>query len=807
MSNILNLLQEAKKQWWQSRLLVALGVGFGALSVFLLAVIVLALFGLSRLANGNHLWGILAFCVGFFAYLLYQRLGNSWASLSQQNVLNHINRTVPTIAESADLLFASSSLLTPMQSLQVQTIQKKLAAQNISLDAKSLHFYESNGAAKGAGVSFVVAIALLVIFIFIGPQPHLQSNQDPMNEASTTSANQYIQWQIRVIPPAYTQLPERRIAVDSTKEQFNINAPEGASIEWTANAQFTPSLRLNISQQTPQDFIEIDANTYFASFVLNAPTLYSISHLAQLNDKTVEFYTLSMLRDQPPNIEIETPKATVTEFKRSDQPVVNTHVFISDDYGLSDVFISASIAKGSGEAVKFRDEVFKFDSSDDIPALVLEGADLKDQSKRAAKLMRRYSKKWTFAELGMEPGDELYFTVNAVDNRPNTPGVTVSQTKILKWLDDDDIGITSEGILMDFIPEYFKSQRQIIIETIELIEREPLLTEDEFEETSRELAIAQSDLKLRYGQYLGDEFETGVMQTMEAGPTVPGDSSHDHEHEHGEEEDENESGKVATPNNDAHDHGHTHEQSNNIDTGVNSGFDDIIDKFGHNHGEADSGAGPKTGQLNPRALMKLSIQNMWQAELFLHLSEPQSALPYEQEALDYLNRARKAERVYVKRLGFKPPPVSEDRRYEGELDDILQPNIQQSFELAQNSAAIKRRFLSLLSQVSASASAYAEQINAEQMDADAIALNQQVIGLLNSELVQSDKTAELLAVLAILERMNIEKKWPTKDCEACLSKVKSLLWEGVSNPIAQPKTPTKHAEHKLVEAYQRAMLP
>lgn len=807
MSNIQNLLKEAKKQWWQSRLLVALGVGFGALSLFLLAAILLALFGLTHLDEGDHLWVFQAFGVGFFGYLLYQRFGDSWTSLSQQNVLNHINRTVDSVAESAELLFAPSSSLTPMQSLQVQTIQKKLAAQNISLDAKSLHFYESNGAAKGAGVSFVVAIALLVIFIFIGPQPHLQSNQDPVNDASTTSANQDIQWQIRVIPPAYTQLPERRIAVDSTKEQFNMNAPEGASIEWTANAQFTPSLRLNISQQTPQDFIETNANTYFASFVLNAPTLYSISDLAQFNQNTAEFYTLSMLRDQPPNIDIEAPTATVTEFKRSEQPVVNTQVIISDDYGLSDVFISASIAKGSGEAVKFRDEVFKFDSSDDIPVLALEGADLKDQSKRAAKLMRRYSKKWTFAELGMEPGDELYFTVNAVDNRPNTPGVTVSQTKILKWLDDDDIGITSEGILMDFIPEYFKSQRQIIIETIELIERKPLLTKDEFDETSRELAIAQSDLKLRYGQYLGDEFDTGVMQTMEAGPTVPGDSAHDHDHEHdhGEEEGENESGRVASPSNDAHDHGHNHEQSNNIDTGVNSGFDDIIEKFGHNHGEADSGAGPKTGQLNPRALMKLSIQNMWQAELFLHLSEPQSALPYEQEALDYLNRARKAERVYVKRLGFKPPPVSEDRRYEGDLDDILQPNIQQSFELAQNSAAIKRRFLSLLSQVSASA--YAEQINAEQLSADALALNQQVIELLNSELVQSDKTAELLAVLAILERMNIEKKWPAKDCEACLSKVKSFLWEGVSNPIAQPRAPTKEAEHKLIEAYQRAMLP
>ena len=69
--------------------------------------------------------------------------------------------------------------------------------------------------------------------------------------------------------------------------------------------------------------------------------------------------------------------------------------------------------------------------------------------------------------------------------------------------------------------------------------------------------------------------------------------------------------------------------------------------------------------------MKRSIANMWQAELHLMLSQPEQALPYEEQALKFLKMAKKAERIYVKRLGFEPPPVSEQRRYLGELDEIL----------------------------------------------------------------------------------------------------------------------------------------
>lgn len=788
MADLAALLNEAKKQWWQSHLVQALGFAFAALSVFLIISIVVNLLEYFDDVISIEMPSLWLFLVSFSSYLLYARFSKRWSKLSHTNVLAHLNRRLVALEESAELVVAPASSHTAMQALQVERIQKQLLEQNISLDANSIRFFDINGALKKCLYSFVVALILVSLFSISEQELFSQPVENTIASNKAASDSQDIQWRITITPPEYTQLAAQRLSFTNTTAQLNIEAPEGSLIEWQASTQSSASLRLNISQQAPQSFVELSPKRYSASFVLKAPTLYSISNLDIDEKQTPQFYSLSMLRDQPPNIEIQAPLATVTEFKRSEKPVLDSQVIISDDYGLSEVYISASIAKGSGEAVKFRDEVFTFDSNENLIAAndEIEETDLPQST---VKVLRRYVKRWRFEDLGMEPGDELYFSVNAIDNRPDSPQLSVSQTKILKWLDDEDVGITSDGILMDFIPEYFKSQRQIIIETTELIERKPLLTIEKFEETSKNLAIAQSDLKLRYGQYLGDEFESGLMQTMEAGPTM---AAHFDEHEHDHEDDEQSNSTSA----DTHDH--AHEQGGINPSGISSGFDEIIEKFGHNHGEADSGAGPKSGQLNPRALMKLSIKNMWQAELYLHLSDPKSALPYEQEALDYLNRARKAQRVYVKRLGFKPPPVSEERRYEGKLEDIIEPNVQQSFETRESSSIIKSHFLAYLSRAS---------VYSEQMNENALALNQQVIALLNTELTQSENTNERLAVLAILETMNIEKKWPLRTCENCLSQIRSLLWQDLQAPVAQPQVPKQRAEQYILEHYQRAIKP
>ena len=93
----------------------------------------------------------------------------------------------------------------------------------------------------------------------------------------------------------------------------------------------------------------------------------------------------------------------------------------------------------------------------------------------------------------------------------------------------------------------------------------------------------------------------------------------------------------------------------------------VIDDYIHFHDDAD--IGPITAR-NPVGLMKRALAEMWQAELHLRLAEPAESLPYQYAALDFYNRAREADRIFTRRLGFEPPPVTEERRLTGDIDDV-----------------------------------------------------------------------------------------------------------------------------------------
>ncbi len=781
MHNLDTMLTNTKLKWWKHRLFAAFNILLASIAIGLLAKTLLSLSTISMFNNAEILFFSFIILVLFLAF---QKFSKQYASLNHNNLLAHIDRTYSETEESARLLFVSESQLSTLQLLQRKRIKRNLNQANIDVCDALSPLYKISKGMMGLGGSLMLACTLLYIVnnqitntdIYL---PKVESN----GEASLSIVND-IQWRILISPPEYTQLPKREVV------DFNFQAVQGSNIKWIASSYSNPRLFLDISQQATQAFVEIDANTFQAELTLTTPTIYSINQSIGSDTKEPSFHTINMLKDKPPVIRINSPESTVTEFKRSETPIVDAEVIVEDDYGLSKVFIKASIAKGSGESVKFRDQEFEFDSLEEL------------STNSSSKTKRRYQKRWDFIALNMEPGDELYFTVSATDNRSDLPQNTVSQTKILKWLDDEDIGISSDGILMDFIPEYFKSQRQIIIETSELIDKKTMMSPEEFDETSRDLGIAQSDLKLRYGQYLGDEFETGVMQSMEAGPNISLNLSSDehddeasdeegleeHDHTHGHDEAQSDVSEIST-------HSHEHDTSNGVSS--LSGYDEIIELFGHNHGSAETEyVGPKSGQLNPRALMKLSIQNMWQAELYLHLSDPVNALPYEQEALDYLNRARKADRVYVKRLGFKPPPVTEDRRYKGELNDILEPKLRQNFEVDNTEENIIRQLLSRLTKINPKSSI----LNEDDKD-----LLTQSIAILNNKLDTLPNTSEALSVLAALERIRAEKKWVTRACADCLAKVKAYFWQSLRQPIAEPQLKPLNLENDIVKNFKQVM--
>ena len=69
--------------------------------------------------------------------------------------------------------------------------------------------------------------------------------------------------------------------------------------------------------------------------------------------------------------------------------------------------------------------------------------------------------------------------------------------------------------------------------------------------------------------------------------------------------------------------------------------------------------------------LKAALAEMWEAELYLRTYRTEEALPYEYRALRILKVLQQKSRIYVKRIGFEPPPVKPDEtRLTGDLDEV-----------------------------------------------------------------------------------------------------------------------------------------
>lgn len=77
--------------------------------------------------------------------------------------------------------------------------------------------------------------------------------------------------------------------------------------------------------------------------------------------------------------------------------------------------------------------------------------------------------------------------------------------------------------------------------------------------------------------------------------------------------------------------------------------------------------------------LKAALSEMWDAELYLRLYEPEKSLPYQHAALKLIKEIKNHARIYVQRIGFDPPPIAEDgKRLSGDLDDLYAQEFRES---------------------------------------------------------------------------------------------------------------------------------
>lgn len=558
--------------------------------------------------------------------------------LSTANVAQYLNRNIPALEESSELALTAPASLSPMQQLQAARIHPVIA----QLQPQSP--IQSN--LIKAIAFFAGALALSITIIMLAGK-HQWHNHTTPHQAGVKPATPPLPPGIAAVivqiqPPAYIHQPLR------TQQQLNLRAEEGAQVTWTIHTtQPVTRLQLVFNDSTLLTLRATDSS--HTRWKAGKPLLKSGFYRVQLQQQLSEFYKLELIKDQPPVISIQSPSPhTVIDYGMPEQ--VNLRLHLADDYGITGAAIIATVASGSGEAVKFKEQQLAFHNN----------FSAHDTSYSIQQLLN-------LAQLQMHPGDELYFYVKATDTheqqtRSDIFIVTLPDTAQLMSLD----GIVS-GVNLK--PEYFRSQRQIIIETEQLIRDQSVLTQQAFNDKSNDLGVDQKLLRLRYGKFLGEESETHIGDTR----AEEADSAH-HTHEE--------------------DHDHDHAATNDPKDFNNAGK--ILDAFSHKHDIAEDATffDPET-----KKQLKATLAEMWNAELRLRTFKPKEALPYEYKALRLLKDLQQKSRSYVGKTSAKTTPLKPEKRLTGELDKITTPIVSKTAPARQETNSLLRHALSILNQL------------------------------------------------------------------------------------------------------------
>jgi hypothetical protein len=596
-------------------------------------------------------------------YLAYRTVKRKSWNYPAESLIANLHNQFVSFEESLDLIAFDNPSLTNIQQLQREKIQRQFLSSIPDIKISSNWF---------RSLAFlIVAIGVLYTSNWI-----IEKNKSTVASERSLSKSAVVpkvlktrlpasikSLTIKIQPPAYTKRE------NYASENANLTIPEGSRVEWSI--VFSDSVSDGEIMLAGQDnkikSVRRSPKTFTAQGTLSVSTFYKIQWTNQDDlTKSSDFYKIEIIRDQHPLVAITNLEQSV-DLTLNDKLHIDIKAQLSDDYGLSDSYLIATVSKGSGESVKFREEKLMFTSPKQIAGKSVSAT-------RSLDLLK----------LGMEPGDELYLYAEVLDNKTPTANKARTETFFITLRDTASHILSVEGGLgVDLMPDYFRSQRQIIIDTEKLLKEKNKFAKKEFNSTSNELGYDQKVLRLKYGEFLGEEFETRIGDAT----PVEGEEStddiakkythvHDTENEHNLVDDKKDK-SVNHPNEEDGDKTQS-----------------LADAYKHEHDDAEEAT---FFNQSIRSKLKAALTEMWDAELYLRLYQPEKSLPYQYKALKLLKEVSNDSRIYVHRTGFDPPPIKEEKRLTGDLAEIkttsekqnnlqreLYPAIRLALQLTQN---------------------------------------------------------------------------------------------------------------------------
>lgn len=520
-----------------------------------------------------------------------------------------------SLEDSSALIFTDADLA-PVERVQAERIAARIAA----IEPTSL---ADGWSRRGIALAWTLgSMALAAIFIW-------QAQRDappPLAPAARSTAAEpgrprLTSQRVRIVPPAYTGLRARYA------DDLDILAPAGSRIEWTLAFEPSPSsaaLQLIGGRSIP---LSREEEGWTGALRLDVPALYRVVAAAMRESQPA--HRLEPVIDEPPQVRVIEPTSglvTLRPGQRSWRVVFE----VSDDYAVDTLArLTITTAIGEGENVRFTER------SQTVIGTPASGGDPR---------RRRFVIDIPLAAYRLQPGSDLVAQLTAADTRDPGPQMVRGSGVVLRYpapRPPDAEGF--DLMAKQQMPAYFRSQRQVIIDTEALIKQRRSLSADEFLLRSDTIGVDQRLLRLRYGQFIGMEAEETPRPPL---PTSDRDEPAESEHYGG----------------DGHDHGTAPESP------VFGNLGNVLADYGHTHDESEAAT-----LLDPdtRKLLKAALDAMWEAEVALRTGNPDAALPFENKALENIKKVQQATRIYLPRIGSQQPPIDMARRLTGRREGIV----------------------------------------------------------------------------------------------------------------------------------------
>lgn len=664
-----------------------------------------------------------------------------------------LNERRKDLDDSADLLFADAAALNPLQRLQRDRLQQRLATH----PAPDLRAPWSWRRIAATWLMGTIAIAAILFWPSRETAPAAPLAPSEETAPVIPGVPRLVAQRLRIAPPAYTRLPAR------DEDSLDARAPQGSALQWTLRFDPQPESAELVFHDGRRIGLTREGDLWTTRSRLDRSALYRIVPQGTAANAP-RLHRLDATMDRPPQIKILAPDRSLSLVSPG-QRVWPLSFEVSDDYGVAaTASLRITQAQGTGENITFRERT-----------LAVAG--------RGSATVKRFDISLDLAAQGLAVGDDLIAQLSVNDNRSPNPQSARSSSLILRW--PSDLGNEStglEGLVKKVMPAYFRSQRQIIIDAEALLKEKHKLSGERYLQRSDEIGVDQRLLRLRYGQFLGEEAEGAPK------PPPTNDAEEVHADEARTNEEHHEGGghdhepPIAAP---ADDHDHDH---GGAATEPSPGFGreaDVLEEYGHTHDHAEAATllDPET-----RGILKQALDQMWQSELNLRQGHPETALPYAYKALEFIKRVQQASRIYLARVGPELPPIDESRRLSGDRAGLARR------ELAPAAATERDKTpAELWLALAAEAPNSAADRQAPDLDA------------LERWLRQNEAhVPDPLAFVAAIDAVRNDPQ-----CETCRRQLRALLWTALPRPPAQvPRRAEGDASgRRYLEALRRESTP